>query len=368
MNLFGLLDEFRQRPFRLDPVLTSMLLALMVAGLAVLYSASDGDAGLVWRQIVRLTVGLGAMYVASLVPVGSWRRWAPWIYAIGLALLVLVLFVGEGRGSRRWLDLGVVRFQPSEIMKIGVPLMLATWLHRKALPPGWIDVLACIALMALPVALIAIEPDLGTAVLVGSGGAIVLFLSGLRWRWILLGAVSVLSALPLLWGAMHDYQRNRVLTFLDPERDPLGQGWNIIQSKIAVGTGGLTGRGWLDSTQSRLEFLPEPHTDFILSVFAEEFGFVGVLVLIALYAAILVRALQLASQARDPFGRMLGGALAFVFFVYLFVNAGMITGMMPVVGVPLPLVSYGGTSATTILAGFGIIMGINSRRKMLRDR
>jgi rod shape determining protein RodA len=251
-------------------------------------------------------------------------------------------------------------------MKIAVPLALAAWLHRKPLPPGLIDILVCLALLALPTLLIALQPDLGTSLLVAAGGGMVLFLSGLRWRWILLAAGLAIAALPLLWSVMHDYQRNRVLTFLNPESDPLGQGWNIIQSKIAVGTGGLSGRGWLDSTQSRLEFLPEPHTDFILSVLAEEFGFIGVTLLMLLYSAIILRSLYLSSQARDPFGRMLGGALSFLFFVYVLVNAGMISGMMPVVGVPLPLVSYGGTSAATLLAAFGIIMGLYSRRKILR--
>jgi rod shape determining protein RodA len=362
----GLLREFQRQPFRLDPILSGLLVVLMGLGLAVLYSAGDADAGLVWRQAMRFGVGIVLLIIASQVPPAAYRRWAPWLYLAGLALLVAVLALGEGRGANRWLDLGVIRFQPSEAMKIAVPLALAAWLHRKPLPPGLIDILVCLALLALPTLLIALQPDLGTSLLVAAGGGMVLFLSGLRWRWILLAAGLAIAALPLLWSVMHDYQRNRVLTFLNPESDPLGQGWNIIQSKIAVGTGGLSGRGWLDSTQSRLEFLPEPHTDFILSVLAEEFGFIGVTLLMLLYSAIILRSLYLSSQARDPFGRMLGGALSFLFFVYVLVNAGMISGMMPVVGVPLPLVSYGGTSAATLLAAFGIIMGLYSRRKILR--
>jgi rod shape determining protein RodA len=338
----------------------------MALGLAVLYSAGDADSGLVWRQAVRLGLGVVLMLVASQITPAWYRRWAPWLYAAGVALLVAVLLVGVGRGATRWLDIGFMRFQPAEIMKIAVPLMLATWLHRKPLPPGLLDVAICLVLIAVPMLLIAIQPDLGTALLVASGGGMVVFLAGVRWRWIGLAAALAVAAAPLLWTMLHDYQKNRVLTFLDPESDPLGQGWNIIQSKIAVGTGGLAGRGWLDSTQSRLEFLPEPHTDFILSVLAEEFGFVGVAVLLALYAAILLRAMFLASRARDPFGRMLGASLAFLFFVYLLVNAGMISGVLPVVGVPLPLISYGGTSAATLLAGFGIIMSLYSRRKMLK--
>jgi len=363
----GLLREFQRQPFRLDPVLSGLLLLLMGLGLAVLYSAGDSDAGLVWRQSVRFGIGIGLLIVASQLPPAVYRRWAPWLYLAGLGLLVAVLVLGVGRGASRWLDLGVIRFQPAEAMKIAVPLALAAWLHRKPLPPGFTDVLVCLVLVAAPTLLIALQPDLGTSLLIAAGGSMVLFLSGLRWRWILLAAGLAMAALPLLWGVMHDYQRNRVLTFLNPESDPLGQGWNIIQSKIAVGTGGLSGRGWLDSTQSRLEFLPEPHTDFILSVLAEEFGFIGVALLMLLYGAIILRSLYLASQARDPFGRMLGGALSFLFFFYVLVNAGMISGMMPVVGVPLPLISYGGTSAATLLAAFGIIMGLYSRRKVLRN-
>ena len=367
MSFNWLIREFRHQPFRLDPLLCGLLLVLMLLGLVVLYSAADADFGLVWRQAVRLGMGLGLMVLASQVPPAWYRRWAPWIYTLGLSLLVAVLLIGVGRGASRWLDLGFMRFQPAEIMKIAVPLMLAAWLHKKPLPPRLIDFTACLLFIAVPTVLIASQPDLGTSLLIAAGGGMVLFLSGVRWRWILTAIAGAVATLPLLWTMLHDYQRNRVLTFLDPESDPLGQGWNIIQSKIAVGTGGLTGRGWLDSTQSRLEFLPEPHTDFILSVLAEEFGFVGVAVLMLLYAAIVLRAVFLASQARDPFGRMLGASLVFLFFVYLLVNASMISGVMPVVGVPLPLISYGGTSAATLLAGFGIIMSLYSRRKMLKS-
>jgi len=367
MNINWLIREFRHQPFRLDPLLCGLLLVLILFGLGVLYSATDADSGLVWRQAVRLGIGLGVMVLASQVPPAWYRRWAPWIYTLGLVLLVAVLFLGVGRGASRWLDLGLLRFQPSEIMKIAVPLMLAAWLHKKPLPPRLGDFIACAMFIAVPTVLIAAQPDLGTSVLIASGGGMVLFLSGVRWRWILAAAAAAIAALPLLWTVLHEYQRNRVLTFLDPESDPLGQGWNIIQSKIAVGTGGMTGRGWLDSTQSRLEFLPEPYTDFILSVLAEEFGFIGVAILMLLYALILLRAVFLASRAREPFGRMLGASLVFVFFVYLLVNASMISGVMPVVGVPLPLISYGGTSAATLLAGFGIIMSFYSRRKMLKS-
>ncbi|MEX2500099.1 MAG: rod shape-determining protein RodA [Wenzhouxiangellaceae bacterium] len=366
MMLNWLIREFRHQPFRLDPLLCGLLLALMLLGLVVLYSAADADIGTVWRQAVRLGLGVALMVLASQLTPGWYRRWAPWLYVAGLVLLIAVLLFGVGRGASRWLDLGFIRFQPAEMMKIAVPLMLAAWLHKKPLPPRLVDFTVCLLLIAIPTVLIAAQPDLGTSLLVAAGGGMVLFLSGVRWRWILAGAAAAVAAAPLLWTTLHDYQRNRVLTFIDPGSDPLGQGWNIIQSKIAVGTGGLTGRGWLDGSQSRLEFLPEPHTDFILSVIAEEFGFIGIATLFLLYAAIVLRAVFLASCARDPFGRMLGTGLVFLFFVYLMVNAGMISGMLPVVGVPLPLVSYGGTSAATLLAGFGIIMSLYSRRKMLK--
>ncbi len=359
--------RFHIQSFRLDPLLFGLLLLLMLFGLMVLYSASDADPGTVWRQGVRLGLGLAVMIGMCQIPPASLRRWAPWLYLAGLGMLVAVLLFGVGRGAARWLDLGVVRFQPSEVMKIAVPLAVAAWLHRKSLPPGSLDFFFGIALIVVPATLITIQPDLGTSLLVASSGGLILFLSGVRWRWILLGVGAIAAMSPLLWQNLHAYQRNRIITFLDPESDPLGQGWNIIQSKIAVGTGGLAGRGWLDSTQSRLEFLPEPHTDFILAVLAEEFGFVGVAALFVLYGAILLRAVFLASQAREPFGRMLGASLVFLFFTYLLVNAAMISGLIPVVGVPLPLVSYGGTSAVTLLAGFGIIMSLYSRRKMIKQ-
>ncbi len=358
----GFWSEFR---LRLDPVLTVLLMALMLLGLVVLYSATDQNAGLVIRQSIRLAFGLGLMVVACQVPPAWYRRWAPWLYGAGLAMLIAVLWVGVGRGAQRWLDIGLFWFQPSEAIKIALPLMLAAWLHQKKLPPSLLDTMVCVLLIALPTLLIVQQPDLGTSLLVAAGGVVVLFLSGLRWRWIILTMLSFAALAPLLWTRLHSYQQNRILTFLNPESDPLGEGWNIIQSKIAVGTGGFNGRGWLQGTQSRLEFLPEPHTDFILAVLSEEFGFIGVFVVLAFYAAILMRAVYLVSRTREVFSRLLGGSLIFLFFVYFLVNAGMISGLLPVVGVPMPLVSYGGTSAATLLAGFGIIMGLYSRRKLM---
>ncbi|MFU8831067.1 MAG: rod shape-determining protein RodA [Wenzhouxiangella sp.] len=351
--------------WRLDPVLTGLILVLMSVGLVVLYSAAEQDIGTVWKQGVRLGMGLVIMLVLVQVPPRFLQVWAPWLYVAAVLLLVAVWMFGVGRGAQRWLDLGVVRFQPAEAMKLALPLMLAALLARRPLPPGWIDLLAGVVLIVLPVGLIMMQPDLGTSVLVAASGLCILFLAGLRWRLIIAMTVAVAAALPLMWLNLHAYQKHRIMTFLNPESDPLGQGWNIIQSKIAVGSGGLTGKGWTEGSQSHLEFLPEPHTDFIFSVLAEEFGFVGVIAVLILYAAIILRGLYLASRCRDSFARLLAGAMVFMFFLYLAVNVGMVSGLLPVVGVPLPLVSYGGTSAVTLLAGFGLVMGLYSRRRFM---
>lgn len=351
--------------WRLDPVLTGLLLAVMTIGLAVLYSAGERDVGLVVRQLVRFGVGLTILVIATQLPPNLYRNWSAWLYIGALALLVAVTWFGVGRGAQRWLDLGIVRFQPSEVMKLAVPMMAAAWLHPRPMPPTFGTVCIALGIILVPVALIARQPDLGTALLVGAGGLGVLFLAGLRKRYMFGMAVLLTAAIPLAWLNLLDYQKNRILTFLNPESDPLGQGWNIIQSKIAVGSGGLTGKGWLAGSQSHLEFLPEPHTDFAFSVLAEEFGFAGVVVVLTLYLAIITRALYLAGQCRDSFSRMLAGSLVVLFFLYVVVNAGMVSGLLPVVGVPLPLISYGGTSAVTILASFGIIMGLYSRRRFM---
>jgi rod shape determining protein RodA len=351
---------------QLDLPLLAGLLLLMGAGLMVLYSASGADADLVYRQGVRLAVGLVAMLILSQVPPHILRIWTPWLFVFGLALLLATWFVGTGRATNRWLDLGVVRFQPSEIMKLAVPMMMAWYLHPRRLPPDLITVLVGGMILAVPAVLIARQPDLGTALLVGVSGFFALFLAGLRWRLMFTLAALAVALLPALWYVMHDYQRQRVLTFLDPESDPLGSGWNIIQSKIAVGSGGLFGKGWLHGTQSRLEFIPERHTDFILAVLSEEFGLVGVLVLFAIYLFITGRGLYIASSARSTYARLLAGSLSLTFFVYVLVNAGMVSGLLPVVGVPLPLISYGGTSVVTLLAGFGILMSIHGHRNFIR--
>ena len=350
---------------RLDGWLLLLVTVLMGFGLMVLYSAGEQDAGLVWRQAVRLALGLAALVIMAHLPPRLLQLWAPWLFVLALLLLVATALIGVGRGAQRWLDLGFVRFQPAEAMKLALPLMLAAVFSRRPLPPGWIDSLLGLVLIALPAGLIVMQPDLGTAVLVSASGLGLMFLAGLRWRLITLMAAGVAATLPLAWVNLHAYQQSRVLTFLNPERDPLGQGWNIIQSKIAVGSGGVSGKGWQASTQSHLEFLPEPHTDFIFSVLAEEFGFIGVVTVLVLYAAIVLRGLFLASRCRDTFGRLLAGSIVLMFFLYVAVNVAMVSGLLPVVGVPLPLISYGGTSAVTLLAGFGLIMGLYSRRRFM---
>jgi rod shape determining protein RodA len=346
-----------------------LLLALMLLiglGLAILFSAGDKEMVLLQRQLIRLGFGLLVMIILAQIHPDNIRRWSPWLYGLGIFLLVLVILFGEfGKGAQRWLDLGVVRFQPSEMFKLTLPMLIAWYLAEQRLPPNTSRLIAAIFFTLIPVLLIAKQPDLGTALLVGSGGAFALFLAGISWRLIVLAGVTMAALGPVAWYLMHDYQRQRVLTFLNPESDPLGTGYHIIQSKIAIGSGGVSGKGWLNGTQSHLEFLPERHTDFIFAVISEEFGLVGIIALLLIYLFIILRGLYIASQAQDTFGRILAGALTLIFFVYLFVNAGMVTGLLPVVGVPLPLISYGGTSLVTILAGFGILMSIHTHKKLL---
>jgi len=347
------------------PLLTGLVL-LCGYGLIILYSAGDQNPDLLQRQLLRLALGFGVLFVLAQIPPIHLRRWSPWLFVVGVMMLIAVLGLGQiGKGAQRWLDLGLFRFQPSELLKLAVPMMVAWYLAEKRLPPSPRRILTAGVLTLIPVLLIAKQPDLGTALLVASAGVFALFLAGIGWRLMLgLGAL-VAAVAPLAWYLMRDYQRQRVLTFLNPENDPLGAGYHIIQSKIAIGSGGLYGKGWLHGTQSHLEFLPERSTDFIFAVLAEELGLTGILLLLALYLFIILRGLHIAVQAQDTYGRLLGGSLALVFFVYLIVNTGMVTGMLPVVGVPLPLVSYGGTSLVTIMAGFGILMSIHTHRKLL---
>ncbi|HXH02326.1 MAG TPA: rod shape-determining protein RodA [Candidatus Competibacteraceae bacterium] len=366
----GAIDEGTSgllRRIKLDPPLLLVLLVTSGFGLVILYSAGRQNLDLVLRQGMRLGLGFVLMVVLAQLPPQRLRGWTPWIYLAGTALLVAVDMVGYiGKGAQRWLDLGFIRFQPSEIMKVAVPMMMAWYFADKPLPPRWPHLIIGTVITLAPVVLILGQPDLGTALLVFCSGAFALFLGGLSWRIIfaLIGAFAAIA--PLFWTfVMHDYQRQRVLTFLDPETDPLGTGYHIIQSKIAIGSGGIYGKGWLHGSQGYLQFLPESSTDFIFAVFAEEFGLFGVGLLLTLYLAIICRSLYIAAQAQDTYSRLLGGSLALIFFVYAFVNTGMVSGLLPVVGVPLPLISYGGTSLVTIMASFGILMSIRAHRKRL---
>ena len=354
--------------FRLDPVLMVLLFILSNFGLVVLFSASGSDIDLMIRQVTRLALAVVLMIAIANVSMRVLRKLSLWFYLGGVLLLIAVMVFGEvGKGAQRWLDLGFVRFQPSEFMKLAMPMMVASYLSEKVLPVGWKDLTVSALLVLIPVILIARQPDLGTALLVASAGFFVLFLAGVRWKIFFILALFGSAMAPLLWKfALHDYQRGRILTLLNPESDPLGSGYHIIQSKIAIGSGGVYGKGWLNGTQSQLEFLPERQTDFIFSVFGEEFGLFGSLFLISLYLLIIYRGLFIAAISQDNFGRLLAGALSLTFFVYLFVNTGMVTGLLPVVGVPLPLVSYGGTSMVTLMAGFGMIMAVGSAKRFLR--
>lgn len=357
------------RRFHIDLSLLVYLLLLVGAGLFVLYSAGDQNMELITRQGIRLLLAFAVMFAIAQFNPATIRFWAPWLFAIGLIMLIAVLAFGEvGKGAQRWLDLGFVRFQPSEIMKIAVPMMLAWYLAEAPLPPRGMRLVIALLIVVVPTLLVAKQPDLGTSILIASSGIFVLYLAGLRWRLIFYVVTLFAISTPLVWNyLLHDYQRNRVLTFINPQNDPLGAGYHIIQSTIAIGSGGVYGKGWLDGTQSHLDFLPERSTDFIYAVYAEEFGFLGTLVLLALYLFIISRGLIIASQAQDTFSRLLGGSLTLTFFVYVFVNIGMVSGLLPVVGVPLPLISYGGTSMVTLMAAFGILMSIQTHRKLISN-
>lgn len=360
-------DNSLLKVVRLDVTLLGVILALATLGMFVLYSAGGAEFDLLQRQGIRLLIGLAVLFVLAHIPADALRLWSPWIYSVGLFLLIAVVVSGvAGGGAQRWLNIfGIMRFQPSEIMKLAAPMMLAWYFSDKHLPPGARQLLIATAALAAPVVLIAIQPDLGTALLVASAGIFVIFLAGIQWRLIIGLIVTGLACTPLLWHFMHDYQRQRVITLMNPEIDPLGSGYHIIQSKIAIGSGGLYGKGWLNGTQSQLDFLPERSTDFIFAVFGEEFGFFGVLILVLIYLFIVLRGLYIATRAQDTYSRLLAGSLSLSFFIYFFVNMGMVTGMLPVVGVPLPLISYGGTSMVTLMAAFGILMSIHSHRRLL---
>ena len=350
----------------LDGPLLLAVLAVCATGLVVLFSAAGEDVGVFVRQAARVGLGLAVLVAAAQVPPRVLRAVAPWVYAAGVLLLVAVALVGEiSMGAQRWLDLGIVRFQPSELMKIAVPLACAWFLHNRPLPPAFGTLLALAFAILVPVLLIAEQPDLGTALLVAAGGGLVVLLAGLQLRYMVgLGAL-LAGAVPVVWHYLHDYQRRRVLTFLNPQEDPLGAGYHTIQSQIAIGSGGLFGKGYMNGSQAQLEFLPERSTDFIFAVIGEEWGLVGLGVLIGLYLLVIAPRPLHRRAGAGHLRAARGRRLTLTFIVYVFVNAGMVAGLLPVVGVPLPLVSYGGTSMVTLMAGFGILMSIHSRRKLV---
>ena len=352
---------------KLDPWLLLLLLTLCGIGFVTLTSAVDGDPGVLLRQSVYLGLGFVVMVVAAQIPIYIYSRWAPRFYLVGILALFLVLLMGTGaKGAQRWISLGAFRFQPSEIMKLAVPLTVAWYLAKRTLPPNPKYVAATLILVATPAFLIFMQPDLGTAILVATAGLLVLFLSGLSWRYVGFALILLVSALWPLWAYfLRDYQKQRVLTLFNPESDRLGAGWNIIQSKTAIGSGGWSGKGYLEGTQALLDFLPESHTDFIIAVLAEEQGFRGILVLMLVYLLICLRCLWISYNASSMYGRLVGASITMTFFVYIVVNMGMVAGILPVVGVPLPLVSRGGTSIVTLFAGFGILMAISRDKRPL---
>lgn len=355
-----------ERVFHIDVPLLAGLIGLGGVSLLLLYSAGNQELALLYRQMARLLIGLATMVLLARISPDTFARWTPFIYAVGMGCLVLVLAVGiVGQGARRWLDLGLVQFQPAELMKLGVPMMVAWWLTRTPLPPGWRDLGVAALIIGAPVILVVVQPDLGTALLITASGVLVILLAGLSWRLVGILAVAAAAAAPLAWFLLHDYQRRRIVTLFDPWSDPLGAGYHTIQSIIAVGSGGLSGKGWLNGSQSHLDFIPERGTDFIFAVFAEEFGFYGGIAIMALYLFVVGRGLYISFYAQDTYSRLVAGTLPLTFFLYVFVNMGMVSGILPVVGVPLPLVSYGGTSMVTLLAGFGILMSIHSHKKLM---
>lgn len=349
----------------IDVPLLLLLLLLTFYGLVVLYSASGQSMAAVMRQGTYFALGYVMMLLAAQISLQRYARLAPWLYLIGLTALVAVVFFGVGaKGAQRWLEIGGFRFQPSEILKLVVPLVVAWFLAGRTLPPGLFSIGGSLILLGLPALLIVIQPDLGTSLLIAASGLFVLFMAGLRWRMIMGALVlAAASAWPAWMYGLKDYQKQRILTMFNPDSDKLGAGWNIIQSKTAIGSGGWQGKGWLQSTQSRLDFLPESHTDFIIAVLAEEHGLQGIILLVGIYVLILLRGFWIGVHAQTNFGRMVAGSLTLTFFVYIFVNMGMVAGLLPVVGVPLPLVSAGGTSLVTLLVGFGILMAISTESR-----
>jgi len=361
-------DRKKSGSMHIDFPLLILLLALCVFGLMVLYSAGGQDLSYITRQSIFMVAGFFIMFTVAQFEVRYWEKWAFVFYGLGLLLLIAVLFFGVGaKGAQRWLDIGFTRLQPAEFMKVGVPLMLAAYLSKRFIPPTLKHISWAMVLTLLPAMLIMRQPDLGTALLVFVSGFLTLFLAGLGVRYLVIIFLTSIAAVPIMWNfVLHDYQKQRILTLLSPEQDKLGSGWNIVQSKTAIGSGGLNGKGWTEGTQSQLSFLPESHTDFIISVLAEEFGLIGILTLLTLYALLIARCSFIALNAQSQFGRLLAGSLGLIFFIYVFVNMGMVSGILPVVGAPLPMISYGGTAILTLFIGFGLLMAISTEPNRMR--
>lgn len=364
-HVFGRSDALLAK-VHIDLILTLLLVILAATGLLILYSASGQDIGLVKRQAIHFGLGITLMIIAAQISPRQYRWLAPWGYLLGMVLLLLVLFMGVGaKGAQRWLDFpGLPRFQPSELMKLALPIAVAWFMSKRPIPPKLSDLLKSTIIIFIPTILIFKQPDLGTAILICGSGLWVLFFAGMSWKIIFSLFALVSASAPVMWFfVMHGYQKQRVMTFLNPESDPLGTGWNIIQSKTAIGSGGVSGKGYMSGTQSQLEFLPESHTDFIIAVVAEELGLIGVCFILLLYTLIILRCLYMANNCRTLFGRLLTGSIAITFFIYVFVNIGMVSGILPVVGVPLPLISYGGTSVLSLLLGFGLVMSMYTHKR-----
>ena len=358
-----------QRRFmaHLDPVLLLAVGLLLLVSLVLLFSASDGNWMRVLGQLVNILVAFTAMWVVANMPLHYLMRSAVPIYIIGLLLLVCVALFGEiSHGARRWLNIGVATIQPSELMKIAVPLMMAWYFEKHEAALTFKNYLVAALLLVIPLGLIARQPDLGTAVLIGASGFYVLFLAGLSWRIMIGMFVAGAASAPFLWSMLHDYQRHRILMLLDPSQDALGKGYHTIQGMIAVGSGGILGKGYMEGTQTHLDFLPERTTDFIFAVWSEEFGFIGNLILLGLYIFVIGRGFVITANASTYFTRLMAGSITLTFFTYAFVNMGMVSGILPVVGVPLPLVSYGGTSILTLLVGFGMLMSIHTHKQLVK--
>ncbi|MEE8378962.1 MAG: rod shape-determining protein RodA [Gammaproteobacteria bacterium] len=362
------MNELLKR-LHLDGLLLLGILTLCVFSMLVLYSAGGQETNILIKQAVRLFSGLIVMFLIAQFSPQMMRSWTPWVYGLGIILLIGVLTHGvQAKGAQRWLDVfGLFRFQPSELMKLALPLMVARFLSEYELPPRLPRLIIATILITVPFVLIIKQPDLGTSLLIAASGCFVIFLAGIRWRYLIGLAVTGLAMLPVAWYfLLHDYQKQRVLTLFNPELDPLNSGWHTIQAKIAIGSGGTYGKGLLNGTQSQLEFLPERHTDFIFAVIGEEFGLMGLLVLLSAYLFITARGLYIAAYGQDTFSRLLAGSLSLTFFIYVFVNIGMVSGILPVVGLPLPLISYGGTSIVTLMAGFGMIMSVQAHKNLFR--